>query len=255
MQKKTVQVETNDMSARNLLLDVSATVEVALAIDPSTIVFPAFIGSGGSTEPLYAGITGKERASVTILSVESANKLINVEVNKGGFDNDPSRQIRFSVSPGMQVGRFREQVVFKTDNTSVPTLNVYVMGEVTGTITVTPRHLPLGTITPGSTVRKTIQLQSAAPAFTFNVVEVSSTVEGMATELITITPGKEYQVVVSMSGDSSRPIVRGEIVMKTDDPDQGIITVRVFGRSASKPVQAQPLMPVEPAAAGGEIVE
>ena len=114
----------------------------------------------------------------------------------------------------MAVGRFRERVVFKTDNTSVPALNVYVMGEVTGTINVSPKHLPLGTITPGSTVRKTIQLQSAAEAFTFNVVEVSSTVEGMATELITVTPGKEYQVVVSLPEGSKQSIVRGRLLLK-----------------------------------------
>ena len=243
-----MQVETNDTTARNLQLEVSATVEVVLTINPAAIVFPAFIGSVGSTEPLYARITGSESASVKILSTESANKLINIEINQNGFDGDPTRQIRFSVQPGMQVGRFRERVVFKTDNTSVPSLNVYVMGEVTGTIKVTPKHLPLGTITPGSTVRKTIQLQSAAEAFTFNVVEVSSTVEGMATELITVTPGKEYQVVVSLPEGSKQSIVRGQIVIKTDDPDQGIITVRVFGRAARQPVQVQPVMPVEPAA-------
>ena len=129
------------------------------------------------------------------------------------------------------------------------------MGDVTGTIKVSPKHLPLGTIAPGSTVSKTIQLKSAAEAFTFNVVEVSSTVEGMATELITVTPGKEYQVVVSLPEGSKKSIVRGEVVIKTDDPDQGIITVRVFGRAARQPVQVQPVVPVEPAAEGVSSVQ
>ena len=243
------------MSARNLLLEVSATVEVVLTINPAAIVFPAFIGSLGSTEPLYARLTGSGSASVKIISTEAANKLINIEINKRGFDGDPTRQIRFNVQPGMPVGRFRERVVLNTDNTSVPSLNVYVMGEVAGTINVSPKHLALGTITPGSTVRKTIQLQSAAEAFTFNVVEVSSTVEGMATELITVTPGKEYQVVASLPEGSKQSIIRGQIVIKTDDPDQGIITVRVFGRAARQPVQVQPVMPVEPAATGGSTAQ
>ncbi len=250
-----MQVETNDTTARNVQLEVSATVEILLTITPAAIVFPAFIGSGGSTEPLYARLSGSKSASVKIISTESANKLINIEINQKGFDADPTRQIRFSVRPGMAVGRFREQVVFKTDNTSVPALNVNVMGEVTGTITVNPLQLPLGTLTPGSTVRKTIQLQSAAEAFTFNVVEVSSTVEGMTTELITVTPGKEYQVVVSLPEGSKQSIIRGQIVIKTDDPDQGIITVRVFGRAVRQPVQVQPVMPVEPAAAGAGNVQ
>jgi len=211
---------------------VSATVEVALAISPETIVFPAFSGKDGSREMLYARFTGSESASVNIIAVESANKLINVELNKSGFDDDPNRQIRFSVKPGMPVGRFRERVVFKTDNTSVPALSMDVRGEVSGNIIVTPRHLPLGTITPGRTTSKTISLKSAHDESTFNVLDVSSTVKEIATELITVTKGKEYIIKVSLPDGTPHPIVRGEIVMKTDDKDQESITVQVFGRAA-----------------------
>ena len=213
-------------------LKVSATVEVVLAINPATIVFPDFIGNKGSNEPLYAGLTGSESATVKIVSVESAKKLINVEVNQSGFDGNPTRQIRFSVLPGMAVGRFRERVVLKTDNASVPTLNLYVIGEVTGNIIVNPRHLPLGTITPGNTSSKTISLKSASDAFTFKILDVSSTVAAITTELITITPGKDYQIVVSLPEGSTPSIVRGQIVIKTDDKDQETIEVQVFGRIA-----------------------
>ena len=121
------------------------------------------------------------------VGVETANKLINVEVNKSGFDDDPSRQIRCSVQPGMPVGRFRERVILKTDNSSVPSLKMDITGEVTGNIIVTPLHLPLGTITSGHTISKTINLKSARDEYTFNVLEVSSTVKEIATELITVT--------------------------------------------------------------------
>ena len=211
---------------------MKSNVEVTLAITPETIVFPEFTGKDGSREPMYARFTGSDSASVSILSADSANKLINVEINKNGFDDDPTRQIRFSVQPGMPVGRFRERVVFKTDNTSVPTLNVNAMGEVTGTIIVTPRQLPLGTITPENTISKTISLKSARDDYTFNVLDVSSTVKEIATELITVTKGKEYKINVSLPNGTAHPLVRGEIVIKTDDKDQGSITVQVFGRSA-----------------------
>jgi hypothetical protein len=207
-------------------------VEVLLAISPETIDFQAFTGKDGSSEPLYARFTGSESASVTILSAESVNKLINVEVNKNGFNDDPARQIRFSVQPGMPVGRFRERVIFKTDNTSIPELRMDIRGEVTGNIIVTPRHLPLGTITPGSTISKTISLKSAHDEYSFKVLNVSSTVKEIATELITVTKGKEYRINVSLPDGTTHPIVRGEIVIKTDDKDQESVSVQVFGRSA-----------------------
>ncbi len=222
---------------------MSATVEVGLAINPETIVFPDVTGKDGSREPLYARLTGSESASVSILSAESANKLINVEINKNGFNDDPTRQIRFSVQPGMPVGRFRERVVFKTDNTSVPALNVNVMGEVTGTIIVTPRQLPLGTIAPGSTISKTISLKSAHDEYTFNVLDVSSTVKEIATELITVTKGKEYMINVSLPDGIPHPIVRGEIVIITDDKDQESIRVQIYGRAAPVPQNNRPGKP------------
>jgi hypothetical protein len=211
---------------------VSATVEVALAITPETIVFREITAKDGSKEPLYARLTGSDSASVTILSVESANKLINVEVNKSGFDGDPSRQIRISAKPGMTIGRFRERVVLKTDNPSVTTLNMNIIGEVTGNIIVTPTNLPLGTITPENTSSKTISLTSARDDYTFNVLDISSTIKEIATELITVTKGKEYRINVSLPNGTPQPIVRGDIVIKTDDKDQESISVQVFGRTA-----------------------
>ena len=218
---------------------------MVLAITPATIVFPAFIGSVGSSEPLYARLSGSESAAVNITSIKSANKLLNVEINKDGFDDDPARQIQFSVLPGMTVGRFREAVAFKTDNKSVASLKLYVIGEVLGNITVSPkRHLPLGIISPGNTTSKTIVLKSTRDTYSFNVVDVSSTVKEIATELITVTEGTEYQVVVSLPDGTPHPIVQGKIIIKTDDKDQESITVGIFGRTAPAPRRTKQQRPV-----------
>gem|GEM_PF-949765 len=241
-QKKTVQVETNDPAAANLVLEVSAKVEVALAISPASIVFPAFTGASGSAEPLYARISGSQSPSVNISGVECSNKLISVEANPGGFDGDPGRQVKFTVLPGMPIGRFRERIVLTTDSDKVPELSLFVMGEVLGPISVTPRHLPLGTIQAGTPVRKIIRLQSTLPDGAFRVVDVKSTVEGLTTELITVTPGSEYKIAVGLAEGLSRPVIRGEIIITTDNKEQASIPVRVFGRTlpAQPPGQAVP---------------
>jgi len=231
VQKKTIQVETNDPAAPNLNLEVRATVELVLAISPASIVFPAFAGAKGSTEPLYARISGSQSASASITAVECPSKLISVEVNRSGFDGDPDRQVKFSVLPGMPIGRFRERVVLTTDSDKVPSLSLFVTGEVLGAISVTPRHLPLGTIQAGTPVRKIIRLQSTQPDSEFRVVDVKSTVKGLTTELTTITPGREYQVTVGLAEGFSQTVIRGEIIITTDDKDQTNIAVRVFGRT------------------------
>jgi hypothetical protein len=145
----------------------------------------------------------------------------------------------------MSIGRFREQVVYKTDNASVSTLSLYVTGEATGDIIVNPQHLPLGTITAGSTISKTISLKSARDESTFNVLDVSSTVKEIATELITVTKGKEYMINVSLPDGSPNPIVQGEIVIKTDDKDQKSISVQVYGRTAPASRDNRPKTEIE----------
>jgi len=231
---------TNDPAARKLRLEVSATVEVVLAINPVTIVFPAFASSSGSLQPRYARLTGSQSSTVDIAAFECANKRIKVEFNRSGFDNDATRQVKISVEPGMPVGRFRERVTVKTDSEKAGVLTLFVMGEVLGAVSVSPRHLPLGTIRPGTTVTRHITLRSTHEDITFKVLQVSSTVEGLDTELTETVPGKEYLIAVSAAEGLDRPVIRGEILITTDVPNQQTITVRVFGRILRESQRGRP---------------
>jgi len=236
LQKKSILVVTNDPSARKLRLEVGATVEVVLAISPSTIVFPSLSASIGSQQPRYARLIGSQSSTVNIESVQCASKLIHVELSRGGFESNPSRQLRVSVKPGMPVGRFRERVVVKTDNEKVGVLTLFVMGEVQGPVSVSPRHLPLGTIRPGTTVTRHITLRSTREDMTFKVLQVSSTVEGIITKLTEKVPGREYLIAVSLPEGLNRRVIRGRIMITTDIPEQKTIAVRVFGRRAGSTV-------------------
>jgi len=233
VQKKSILVTTNDPSARDLQLEVRASVEVVLAASPSAVVFPAFASSSGSANPVYARLTGTESSTANIVAVECANKLVSVEVKRDGFDGKAERQLKFSIGPGMPVGRFREQVVLKTDSAKVGTLNLFVMGEVLGAVSITPRHLPLGTLNPGEPVRKLITLRATGSDVRFRVLGVKSSIEGITTELIEVAPGKEYQVAVGLAEGFAPPVIRGEIRITTDVPEQKTISVRVFGRTSA----------------------
>jgi hypothetical protein len=135
----------------------------------------------------------------------------------------------------MKIGRFREQVILTTDCTNTPTLKLYVIGEAAGTITVTPRNLSLGMIEPDQKTERTLVLRSIDDAFTFNVTDISSTLQGMATELVTVTPGKEYHIIVSLPNGAPQPVMRGNIIINTDAADQETITVRTFGFTPKAP--------------------
>jgi hypothetical protein len=234
LQRETITIKTNDPAAESLQLEVSAEVKLLLALSPATIEFPACIISTGSIEPQYARLTGSLSDSVSITAIDNPNAFINVEIEHDSLDDDASRKIRFSVLPGMATGRFRERIVFTTDSPDVKTLSLFVMGEVLGNINLTPKHLPLGTVSAAGVIGKHITLQSTRDDFKFTVTGISSSVEGLSTKLITVNPGTEYRIEVSLSGDYPHPVINGEITIATDAADQPEMTVRVFGRIAQK---------------------
>jgi hypothetical protein len=206
-----------------------------LAIKPATIDFRKINTAEGSKKPLYARLSGTESGGIKIVSVESKNKFLDVEVEPDGFDNDPARQIKFTLKPGVPVGRFRERIIVKTDHKSVSSLNLYVRGEVLGNIDVDPKHLSLGLITSNKVIEKTIRVYSTTDSFTFNITDVKTTVQGLQTELKTITPGKEYTIVCTFEKGDLPPVISGKIIITTNEKAQNSITVRVFGRLNKRP--------------------
>jgi len=232
--EKTITVTTNDPAQQTVSLKVSTEVKVVLAAEPNRLSFGQIKKGGEAVR--YAALTGSYKESVKITSVESNNQYLKVDTNLKGFENDKQKQIRVSLRPGMKIGRFNERVILHTDHKAVKDLTLYVMGEIVGNIVVTPNFLHFGMFEHGKSVERLITVRATADN-TFKVLEIKSTVPEVVTGLETVQPGKEYRIRATLKENFTGDILRGQLLIKTNDKDQGMIEVNVFGRVARKPQQ------------------
>lgn len=233
--EKTVTVTTNDPDQKTINLKISTTVQIVLDLEPSRIAVGQL--KKGSETIRYAALTGNDKDSVKINSVESSSQFIKVDTNLKGFDKDKQKQVKITILPGMKVGRFNERAVLHTDHKNIKDVTLYIMGEVVGNITVSPNYINFGMIEKGKSVERIINLKSAADA-SFKVLEIKSTTPDIVTGLETVQAGKEYRIRATLKESFTGDILRGQILIKTNDKEQTNIEINTFGRVAKPPQNA-----------------
>ena len=229
---KTISVTTNDPAQKTVKLKVSAEVEILFDAKPKRVNFGRFKkDEGGLTK--FVSFTGRDKDSTHIISAESKKGFVTVEMNPDGYENDTYKKIKVSLPPGIKVGRFRDTITVKTDHEKANKIRIFVYGEVMGSIKVSPSYLSLGLIENGKSVEKSIKLTATSGAG-FKILDVRSTLSELATTVETITEGKEYKVNISLKDAVQKDILKGKIIVTTDDNEQKNIEVKVFGRVRKK---------------------
>ncbi len=208
---------------------------MVLDVEPNRLSFGQVKKGGEAVR--YAALAGSDRDAAKITSVESNNQHIKVDTNPKGFENDPQKQIKVSLRPGMKIGRFNERVILHTDHKELKDLTLYVMGEIVGNIVVTPNFLHFGMFEQGKSVERIITVRAAADN-SFKVLDIKSTVPDVVTGLETVQAGKEYRIRATLKESFTGDVLRGQLLIKTNDKDQGMIEMNVFGRVARKPRNA-----------------
>lgn len=141
---------------------------------------------------------------------------------------------RFTL-PWFSVGRFGKKITINTDHEKVKELSFYVHGEIVdGNIYVDTNHLFFSK----RRKNRTIWLRALSDA-TFKVLDAKSTTPDLVTKVKTIREGMEYWVTVRTTEDFDyvNDLLKGSIIIRTDDKEQDIIRVRVtggYGRRAWK---------------------
>jgi hypothetical protein len=197
------------------------------------------------TAPYYVSLTGSDVDKVKISSIKSENQFIKVETNSKGYENDKNKKIKVTVLPGLKVGRFREKVIVYTDHASVKELTFYVHGEVIGNINVTPKYLSFGTIAEGKSAENKISVTARGDA-KFKILGVQSPMPEVETKVETVKKGKEYVVTVRLKEDFKGDVVKGNIIIQTDDEEEDKIEVRVYGRRPIPSAKTEGQTPAAP---------
>ncbi len=195
--EKHITVTTNDPEKKTVSLTVSTEVIEAFGISPNRINFNQV--KRGQEHVRFASVSGEDKDTTKLTGSESPNPNIKVEINPKGFDGDKYQQIKIILMPTMKAGRFFERVTIHTDHKTMKDIQLNVIGDVTGDVTIAPNQVHFGLFQKGKKPSERFMTIRAVGEVTFKILEVTSSIPEVTTSLETVVAGKEYKLRSTLS--------------------------------------------------------
>src|SRR5277367_6265415 len=149
------------------------------------------------------------------------------------FTNDPNNPQVAMTMQGIvkkQVEAVPGEVAFddtiKITTNRVP-LQVDVFGTVTGDLNIDPAQVSFGIVPRGQDIVRIFKLSNQG-SHPVKVLDVSSSTPAVEAIAEPVTPGKEYKVTVTLMHGTPDGQLRGNLTIKTDDPDQATLNVPFY---------------------------
>lgn len=230
--QKFISVNTNDPVNPEIKLSVNTDVEVAFSLDQTNLNIGRV--KSGLSKVYYVSLVGTDKDKHKITAITSTQKIIDVELNQAGFENNPDKKLKITLHGDIPIGRTYDRVTMETDHPQIPKLFLSITGEIVGDILVEPNFISFGVFDPAVENVRQIRL-AASNQTTFKVLSVKSPMEGLIAEVVTQAEGKLYEVKLIARPGFSSPIIRGNLVIETDNQKQNTITINVTGRPRTEP--------------------
>jgi hypothetical protein len=175
------------------------------------------------TRELVVNDLNPGRGPFQVGPVSNSNSSIKV-VQEKRPDGKPGALLKVSLLKTMPMGPFDDSIKITTNR--VP-LQVDVFGAVTGDLNVDPAQVSFGLVPRGQDVVRIFKLSNQGP-HPVKVLEVASSSPAVAATAEPVTPGKEYKVTVTLKHGTPDGQLRGDLTIKTDDPDQATLKVPFY---------------------------
>ena len=226
--EKHITVTTNDPEKKTVSLTVSTEVIEAFGVSPVRVNFNQV--KRGQEHVRYTSVSGEDKDRTKLTGSESPNPNIKVEINPKGFEGDKYQQIKIILMPTMKAGRFFERVTIHTDHKAMKDIQLNVIGDVTGDVSIAPNQVHFGLFQKGKKPSERFMTIRAVGEVTFKILEVTSSIPEVTTSLETVVAGKEYKLRSTLSDTFAGDSLNGKLTIKTDLVTDGIIEVPIAGR-------------------------
>jgi hypothetical protein len=132
------------------------------------------------------------------------------------------------IKPGMPLGRFQEELVIETDHPLKSDLKITITGNMIGPISVIPDRVRMSSVSSnkGASLDLTLLVRGGAPT-KFEVLSHPEKLDVKVTPDETPTQHGRYKMTVTVAPGTSAGPVKGEIVLKTDNPKATELTIPV----------------------------
>ncbi len=221
-QVRTITAFTNDPDNPQVAMTMQGVVKKQVEAEPGEISFGNVKKGTEDTRVLVVNDLNP-RGPFEVGPVSNSNSSIKV-VQEKRPDGKPGALLKVSLLKTMPVGPFDDTIKITTNR--VP-LQVDVFGTVTGDLNIDPAQISFGIVPHGQDIVRIFKLSNQGPR-PVKVLEVASSSPAVGATAQPVTPGREYKVTVTLRHGTPDGQLRGNLTIKTDDPDQATLVVPFY---------------------------
>jgi len=221
-QVRTITAFTNDPNNQQVAMTLQGTIKKQAEASPGAVDFGTVRkGSEGTKEIVINDLVGGGPFSVGPVSNSSADIKVTQEKRP---DGKPGALLRIALLKTMPVGAFDDTIKVTTNRVPV---QVDVFGTVTGDLNVDPAQVSFGIVPRGQDIVRLVKLSNQG-AHTIKVLNVTSSSPAVVASAEPIAPGKDYKLTVMLRRGTPDGQLRGQLTIKTDDPEQATINLPFY---------------------------
>lgn len=155
-----VTMSFNGRDYKSVRIPLKGFIRTDFEINPPAVNFATVEQGRGTTRSV---VLRSMRPGLQITGVRATNPLVKPEVKQRSGNGTSEFEIAVSLDPSTPLGDIRDLLTIKTNDPSMPELQVEVGGKVEPDLVVTPQQISLGNMRPGVPVSKSIVIRGQRP--------------------------------------------------------------------------------------------
>jgi len=211
-----IDVYTNDPQTPDLALELQGVVRRESEAVPDEVVFDSVRKGSEQAREVSIKYNGSAK-DFKILKVSNSNPNIAVV-------SEPDLKLKVALLKTMPPGPFQDTVEIATSGRPV---EIPVYGRIVGNLVTEPAQVSFGILPHGQGAMRIVRLTNNGTR-AVAITGISTTSPAVIAKADPITPGKQYKITLELRKGTPDGQLHGQVVIKTDDPEQASLTVPFY---------------------------
>ena len=224
-QTETVYVYSNDPISPTVQLRIGGVVKPPhLPVSVRNLYLGAVKKRAGSTKEFTIRDPGDN--SLKVSEVTSDSPFVKTTLTRNDKQGIVYR-VMAELKRGAPIGEFKGKITVHSNHPKEPVVEIPVTAEVVGDLETFPNQFFLGLLKKGQTAAKTITLSTTAKE-RLKIKKIDSPADYVIVKWQTKEKNKKYTVTATLKDNAPLGLIKGEVVIHTNNGDQPEIRVPLY---------------------------
>lgn len=223
---KDIRVHTNDPLSPVTTLTLRGEITTEVQVQPAQLYLGRL--QRGSPVTRTVNVLYDQNKTFEITHITNSHPAISVRAEDTRVEGKKGKALQVSVSKAAPRGPLNDTITVTTTSTKKPTISIPVVGSIEGDVIALPSQVSFGVVRQGVGEMRTVRIKNRS-AQPLGIGQVRSSLASVVPELTEVTPGKEFELRLHISGDTEPGRIRGSIEVMTDHPEEKQLTIPLFG--------------------------